>query len=141
MCLCNENWPLFRLYSNIKSMVDNFKVCFPSISNVASSKRLIKWNNNNSSTTFSTLMIVARAPQLKLVVEESYKIMHIFIYQVFARFIQDSYDILYVELYVIYKGLLLTKDLKITDLICYVVLFITLTSLKVLSSNSMFMMF
>jgi ribonuclease HI len=35
------------------------------------------------------------------------------------RFIQGVYDILIVELYAIYKGLLLAKDVEIDEIICY----------------------
>lgn len=37
----------------------------------------------------------------------------------FSGFINDSSDILYAELYAIYKGLLLVKDLEIINLVCY----------------------
>ncbi|MCI01506.1 ribonuclease H protein, partial [Trifolium medium] len=37
----------------------------------------------------------------------------------FSGFIQGSYDILLDELYVIYKGLLLAKDMSIDEFVCY----------------------
>jgi hypothetical protein len=37
----------------------------------------------------------------------------------FSDFIQKSSDILFAELYVIYKGLLLTKDMNIDELVYY----------------------
>jgi ribonuclease HI len=37
----------------------------------------------------------------------------------FSGFLQGSSDILLVEMYAIYKGLLLTKDVNINELICY----------------------
>jgi hypothetical protein len=37
----------------------------------------------------------------------------------FSGYIQNSSDILYAELYAIYKGLLLAKEMGITDFVCY----------------------
>ncbi|MCI32239.1 N-hydroxycinnamoyl/benzoyltransferase [Trifolium medium] len=37
----------------------------------------------------------------------------------FSGFIQGSSDILLAELYAIYKGLLLAKDMSIGELVCY----------------------
>jgi ribonuclease HI len=37
----------------------------------------------------------------------------------FSGFIQGSSDILFAELYAIYKGLLLAKDMSVDELVCY----------------------
>jgi hypothetical protein len=37
----------------------------------------------------------------------------------FSGFIQGSYDILLAELYAIYNGLLLDKDMNIDEMVCY----------------------
>ncbi|KEH22829.1 hypothetical protein MTR_7g059235 [Medicago truncatula] len=66
MCLSNENWSLFHLVSNIKSTVDNFNVSFPYISNVASSDRLIKWNNNNLTS------VILNVDDIKELIDQSY---------------------------------------------------------------------
>jgi len=119
MCLSNENWSLSHLFSNIKSMVDNFKVCFPFISNVASSDRLINWNNNNLINVILNVDGSCMSFPIRAVYEGVLRNNACFYFSDFSGFIHSSTDILYAKLYAIYKGLLLAKDLEITSLVCY----------------------
>ncbi|MCI35860.1 RNA-directed DNA polymerase (Reverse transcriptase), partial [Trifolium medium] len=84
-----------------------------------SADRFIKWNNNNFSCTIlnvdrSCLGSPARAGFGGI-------IRNTFGYYLtgFSGYIQGSSDILYAELYAIYKGLLLAKNMGIDELVCY----------------------
>jgi len=55
--------------------------------------------------------------------------------------IQNSYDILYVEFYVIYHGLLLVKDMGIAQIVCYFDSFHGINIIKGPSLKYMFMQF
>ncbi|GAU37585.1 hypothetical protein TSUD_395580 [Trifolium subterraneum] len=92
MCLNNETWSLNRISFNIRAMVETTRNCFSPASNVGLVDRYIKWNNNNYSCV---------------------------ILNGFSGFISGSSDILLAELYAIYKGLLLAKDMSIDELVCY----------------------
>ncbi|XP_045797947.1 uncharacterized protein LOC123892169 [Trifolium pratense] len=119
MSLNNETWSLSRLSFNIRSMVETFKNCFTITPNGGSVDRFIKWNNNNFSCTIlnvdgSCLGSPARSGFGGI-------IRNTFGHYLagFSGYIQGSSDILYAELYAIYKGLLLAINMSIDELVCY----------------------
>jgi len=104
---------------NINSMVNTINICFPSNSSDASFKRLIKWNNNNFTSVilnadFSCLGSPIRAGYGGILWNSAR-----FYLSGFSGYIRNSSDILHAELYAIYHGLLLAKDLEINDIVCY----------------------
>jgi len=115
-------------------MVDNFKVCLPS-------DRLIKWNNNNLADVILNVDGSCVGSPIRTGYGGVLRNNTGFYLSGFSGFIHDSSDILYAELYAIYKGLLLAKDLEIINLDCYSDSLHALTSLKALSFNSMCMLF
>ncbi|GAU41508.1 hypothetical protein TSUD_302460 [Trifolium subterraneum] len=119
MCLNNESWSLNRLSFNIHSMVDIFTSSFSSNSDGTSVSRLIKWNNDNFSCVIlnvdgSCLGSPVRAGYGGIIRNDSG-----FYLSGFSGFIRESSDILLAELYAIYQGLTLAKDLVIDELVCY----------------------
>jgi hypothetical protein len=44
---------------------------------------------------------------------------YVALYRGFSGFIQGSSDILFAELYAVYKGFLLAKDMSVDELVCY----------------------
>ncbi|KAK2370008.1 hypothetical protein QL285_083097 [Trifolium repens] len=97
MCLNNETWSLNWLTFNIRAMVKTFIICFFPASNEGLVERYAKWNHNNY-----YCVIIRNTFNHHLV-----------------GFIQGSSDILLAELCVIYKDLLLAKDISIDELVCY----------------------
>jgi ribonuclease HI len=119
MCLGNENWSTAKLSFNIQGMVDTLKACYPSISNTTDEDQFIKWNNNNHSCVIlnvdgSCLGSPIRAGYGGILRNDAG-----FFLSGFSGYIQNSSDILYVELYAIYKGLLLAKEMGNADFVCY----------------------
>ncbi|GAU51122.1 hypothetical protein TSUD_28730 [Trifolium subterraneum] len=101
-------------------MVETFRNCF---SSDASNERLvdrdIKWNHNN----YSCNILNVDGSCLVSPVRSGYDgiIRNTFGHYLadFSGFIQGLSDILLAELYAIYKGLLLAKEMSIDDLVCY----------------------
>jgi len=119
MFLDNENWSNAKLSFNIQSMVDTVKTCYPSISNTTDEDQFIKWNNNNHPCVIlnvdgSCLGSPIRAGYGGILRNDAG-----FFLLGFTGYIQNSSDILYAELYSIYKGLLLAKEMGVTDFVCY----------------------
>ncbi|GAU40444.1 hypothetical protein TSUD_397630 [Trifolium subterraneum] len=119
MCLNNDSWSLNRLSFNIQSMVDIFTSSFSSNSDGTAVSRLIKWNNDNFSCVIlnvdgSCLDSPVRAGYGGIIRNDSG-----FYLSGFSGFIRESSDILLAELYAIYQGLTLAKDLAIDELVCY----------------------
>ncbi|GAU50615.1 hypothetical protein TSUD_290700 [Trifolium subterraneum] len=119
MCLNNETWSLNRLSFNIRAMVKTIRNCFSPASNEGPVERYIKWNHNN----YSGIILNVDGSCLDSPVGSGFGgiIRNTFGHYLvgFSCFIQGSSDILLVELYAIYKGLLLAKDMSIDDLVCY----------------------
>ncbi|MCI29329.1 RNA-directed DNA polymerase (Reverse transcriptase), partial [Trifolium medium] len=119
MCLNNETWPLSRLSFNIRAMVETFRNCFYPDPNDRLVDRHIRWNNNN----YSCVILNVDGSCLGSSVRSGFGgvIRNTFGHYLagFSCFIQGSSDILLAELYTIYKGLLLAKDMSIGELICY----------------------
>ncbi|XP_024640640.1 uncharacterized protein [Medicago truncatula] len=119
ICLGNENWSNVKLSFNIQGMVDTLKACYPSTSNIGDEDQFIKWNNNNHACVILNVdgscigspTIASYGGILRNYAG--------FFLSGFYGYIQNSSDILYAELYVIYKGLLLAKEMGITDFVCY----------------------
>ncbi|GAU25827.1 hypothetical protein TSUD_30910 [Trifolium subterraneum] len=95
MCLNNENWSLSRLSFNIGTMVETFRSSFSPASNET---RLSPDRYGFGGIIRNTFGHYIAG---------------------FSDFIQGSSDILLVELYAIYKGILLAKDKSIDELVCY----------------------
>jgi len=114
MCLGNENWLNTKLSLNIQGMVDTLKACY-----TTDEDQFIKWNHNNHSCVIlnvdgSCLGSPIRAGYRGILRNDAG-----FFLSGFSGYIQNSSDILYAELYAIYKGLLLAKEMSITDFVCY----------------------
>jgi len=119
MCLNNENLPLSRLSCNIHRMVDSFSHCFTINSHVVQVERLIRWNNDNYSCTIldvdsSCLSIPIRAGFGGIIRNSTG-----YYLSCFSCYINEYFDILYVELRAIYEGLILAKCFNIIELVCY----------------------
>ncbi|GAU50021.1 hypothetical protein TSUD_186220 [Trifolium subterraneum] len=120
MFLNNETWSLSRLSFYIRAMVETFRNCFFS---AASNRRLvdryIKWNHNN----YSCNILNVDGSCLDSPVRSGYGgiIRNTYDHYLagFSGFIQGSSDILLAELYAIYRGLLLAKEMSIDELVCY----------------------
>jgi ribonuclease HI len=100
-------------------MVETFRNCFSPVSNDRLVDRYIKWNNNNHYCVIlnvddSCLGSPIRSGFGDIIRNTSGQYL-----AGFSGFIQGSSDILLAELYAIYKGLLLAKDINIDDLVCY----------------------
>ena len=114
MCLGNENWSNAQLSFNIQGMIATLKACYPCNSNSTEENNLVKWNNNNNSCVIlnvdgSCLGSPTRAGYGGVLRN----------YAGFSGYIQNASDLLFVELYAIYQGLLLAKNMGISDLVCY----------------------
>jgi len=99
--------------------MDNFKVCFSNNSQGDPSDRFVKWNNNN----LSGIILNVDGSCLGSPVSAGYggvlRNDAGFYLSGFSGYIQGSSDILHAELYAIYQGLLLVKNMNIIDLVCY----------------------
>ncbi|CAJ2635885.1 unnamed protein product [Trifolium pratense] len=105
--------------AGVWSMVETFKNCFTITSNGGSVDRFIKWNNNN----FSCTILNVDGSCLGSPTRSGFGgiIRNTFGHYLagFSGYIQGSSDILYAELYAIYKGLLLAINMGIDELVCY----------------------
>jgi len=100
-------------------MVDSFISCFATNTRIVSDDIFIKWNNGNHSAVIlnvdgSCLGIPLRAGFGGVIRNDAG-----FYLSGFLEYIPDSSDILYVELYAIYRGLILARNLNIEVLVCY----------------------
>jgi hypothetical protein len=100
-------------------MVETFRNCFSSVSNDRLVDRYIKWNNNNHSCAILNVNEGCLGSPVRS--EFGGIIRNTFGHYLagFFGFIQGSSDILLVELYAIYKGFLLAKDINIDELVYY----------------------
>lgn len=121
MCLNNENWHINRLAYNIHGMVDSFKSCYAPITNVIHNDRFIKWSNGNHIIVLSSMLMHGSCMGTPVRAGFGGVIRNYagFYLSGFSGYIPDSSDILCVELYAIYQGLILAKSLDITELVCY----------------------
>ncbi|GAU42251.1 hypothetical protein TSUD_327290 [Trifolium subterraneum] len=119
MCLQNETWSLSRLSFSIRAMVETFKNYFSPASNEALVERYIKWNHKN----YSCVILNVDESCLDSPIRSGFGgiIRNTFGHYIaeFSSFIYGSSDILFVELYAIYKGFLLAKEMSIDELVCY----------------------
>ncbi|KAK2444790.1 hypothetical protein QL285_015789 [Trifolium repens] len=119
MCLNNETWSLSQLSFNIRTMVETFRNCFSLVSNDRLVDRLVKWNNNN----YSRAILNVDGSCLGSPVRSGFGgiIRNTFGHYLagFSCFIQETPVIFLVELYAIYKGLLLARDMSIDEFVCY----------------------
>ncbi|KAK2368688.1 hypothetical protein QL285_081866 [Trifolium repens] len=119
VCLNNETWSLSRLSFNIRAMVETFRICFSPVSNDRLVDRHIKWNNNN----YSCAILNVDGSCLGSPIRSGFGgiIRNSFGHYLagFSGFIPETSDILLVELYAIYKGLLLAREMSIDELACY----------------------
>ncbi|KAK2378357.1 hypothetical protein QL285_078917 [Trifolium repens] len=109
MCLNNATWSLSRLSFNIRAMVETFRNCFSPVSNDRLVDRYIKLNNTSH---FCVILNVddsclgspvrSRFPDIIRNTFGHYLIG-------FSCFTQGPSDILFAELYAIYKSFLLVK--------------------------------
>ncbi|KAK2445291.1 hypothetical protein QL285_016239 [Trifolium repens] len=100
-------------------MVETFRNCFSSASNDRLVDRHIKWNNNN----YSRVILNVDRSCLGTPTRSGFGgiIRNTFGHYLadYSGFIPETTDILLVELYAIYKGLLLAKNMSIDELVCY----------------------
>jgi hypothetical protein len=119
MCLENETWSINRLSFNIESIIATLTSCVSSHSTTTTEDILVKWNNNNH---FDVILNVDRSC-LKSLVRVSFGgvIRNNSGYYLlgFSDFIQGSLDILPTELFAIYQGVILVKNIVIDELFCY----------------------
>jgi ribonuclease HI len=100
-------------------MVETFRNCFSPVFNDKLADRHIKWNNNNY---FCAILNVDESC-LGSPVRSGFGAInrntfgHYLVG--FSGFIPETYDIFLVELYAIYKGLLLAREMSIDELLCY----------------------
>jgi hypothetical protein len=115
MCLLNETWSLSRLSFNIQAMVETCRNCFNLASNDRSVDRYTRWNNTNYLHVI--LNIDGSCLDSPMRSEFGGVIRNTFGHYLgcFSGFIQGSSDILLAEIYDIYKGLLLAKDMSIDE--------------------------
>jgi hypothetical protein len=132
MCLNNKTWSFSRLSFNIRTMVETFKNCFSPAFNDGLVDRYIKLNNNNYSCVIlnvdGSCLSSPISSGLGGIIRNTFG-------QYLAGFIQGSSDILLTELYVIYNGLLLSRDMDIDELVCYSILYSVSISSKIPKLN------
>jgi len=100
-------------------MVDTLKACYPSISSTSDEGQFTKWNNNNHSCVILNVDGSCLGSPIRAGYGGILRSYAGFFLSAFSGYIQNSSDILYVELYAIYKGLFLVKEMGITDFVCY----------------------
>lgn len=118
-CFNNETWSTTRLCFNIQNSADTIKKSFQSDSDLATSDRLVRWNNNNHlghvlNVDGSCLGSPIRAGFRGLIRNSAG-----FFLSGFSGFLPDSQCILLAELTAIHKGLRLALDMGLDDLVCY----------------------
>jgi ribonuclease HI len=119
MCFNNEFLSLNQLSFNIHSMIDIFTSPF-SFNPVGSSvDMLIKWNNENFSCVILNVDGSCLGSPVRAGYGEFFRNNLDFYLSSFSGFIRESSDIMLVELYAIYQGFTLAKDLVVEELICY----------------------
>jgi ribonuclease HI len=100
-------------------MVETLRNCFSPASNDRLVDRYIKWNNNN----YSCVILNVDGSCIGSLVRSGFGgiIRNTFRHYLagFSGFISETSDILFVELFAIYKGLLLARDMGIDALVCY----------------------
>jgi len=119
MCLGNKNWSTTRFSLKIHGMVNILSSCYTTNIDVAHEVVSIKWNNaNHSGVIFNVDGSCLGSPARNGFGGVLWNGVGIYL-SGFSGYIHNISDILYAELFAIYHGLLLTKDMGITALVCY----------------------
>jgi hypothetical protein len=129
MCLDNETWSLSRLSFNIRAIVKTSKNCFSHVSNDKLVDTYIKWNNNNHSCAIVNVDVSCLGSFIRSGFDGIIKNTFTHYFAGFSDLIQGPYDILLNELYVIYNGLLLAKNIFMDNIFmasCLLLRFFTL---------------
>jgi len=100
-------------------MVDTFKFSYPSSSNNTMEDRFVKWNTNNHSSVILNVDESCLGSPTRTSYGGIFRNYAGFYLYGFSKYIHDSSDILYAELYTIYQGLSLANEKGIVDLVCY----------------------
>lgn len=119
MGLGNENWSNAQLSFNIQGMIGTLKACYPCNSNSTEEDNLVKWNNNNHSCVILNVDVSCLGSPTRAGYGGVLRNYASFYLSGFSGYIQNSANILFAELYAIYQGLLLAKNMGISDLFCY----------------------
>jgi hypothetical protein len=119
MCLNNETWSLNRISFNIKSMVETFTTCFVSRSSSTQIDRYIRRNSDNHSCVILNVDGSCHGSSICAGFGGIFRNSFAYYLSGFFSFIHNSSDILLAELYVIFHGLTLAKDMNFETLICY----------------------
>ena len=119
MCLDNEVWSLNRLAFNIQnSRVINYtSLCHISLAD--SVDKVVKWNYRNHYCYTLNVDGSCHGNPPRNGFGGLFKNNDGFFISGFSRFITNSFDILFVELFVIFNGLSMVRTLGITDFVCY----------------------
>jgi hypothetical protein len=119
MCLQNETWSINRLFFNIRNMIVTFYSCFSSRPTIISEEIHVKWNNSNH----SSVIFNVDGSCLGSLVKANFGWIIInylgYYFSGFSGFIKGSSNILLAELFAIYQGLILAKNMDIDELVCY----------------------
>jgi len=100
-------------------MIATLKSCYPCNSNSIEEDNLVKWNNNNHSCVILNIDGSCLGSPTRAGYGGVLRNYASFYLSGFSGYIQNSSDIMYVELYAIYQGLLLAKNMGISNLVCY----------------------
>jgi len=100
-------------------MVYTLKACYTSIYSTTDEDQFIKWNNNNHSCAILNVDGSCLGSPIRARYGGILRNYAGFFLLGFSGYIQNSSDILYTELYDIYKGLLLAKEMGIIDFVFY----------------------
>jgi len=119
MCLNNETWSLNRLSFNIQNIVEVLKSSFFPRANVAPTELFIKWNNNNYPCAILNVDGSCLGSPIQANFGGVIRNNGSFFLSSSSSAILDSSDILLDELLAIYHGLILAKNLGITEFVCY----------------------
>lgn len=103
MCLGNETWSVTRLTMNIITSVDDISSCLQSVSSANPTPRLVRWNNNNHVCIILNVDGSCIGDSIRTGFGEILRNNSGNYLSSFSGFINNSKDILFVELKAIYQ--------------------------------------
>jgi len=119
MCLGGETWSLQRLTCNIKNSIESIVISFSPSASAVTTNRYIKWNSNNFSGVILNVDGSCHGTPVRTGFGGVLRNDTGLFLAGFSGFIPSSDDILLGELFAIYHGLVMAKDLGYAELACY----------------------
>lgn len=119
MCLSNETMSVTRLCCNIFDLAESISTSLRNTASTPAPARFIRWNNNNHMCTILNVDGSCNGDPIRTGFGGILRNNTCNYISGFPGFINNSQDILFVELTTLHQGLILTISLNCGDLACY----------------------